>query len=821
MLKLRHYLKPYIASLLLAVVLLFGQAICDLNLPNLMSDIVNVGIQQGGIEDGAPRSVSSQGLTLLKSFMSPEDKKLVEEKYQLVLKSEPDPTGVPYAERYPDAGLKIYLLDPDTSPDDLARLDAIFGTVTWTMMNTFNAVRQMQEDGTLTPLLEGQAKALILEEITRQIEQGAIPTPPGMGTDELAQAVLAQQLETNPLALDASFGDAGGTDVSPAESTEGDPAAAAGLADLASLDMAAVYELQPIINLLPASLIDEARVKALATDEMMRDQSATVLTAALYRELGIDMSDFEISYILRIGALMLLITLASGAATILVGFFSARIGAGVARDVRRDLFAKVSSFSHTEFDRFSTASLITRSTNDISQVQLLLTMGIRFVCYAPVMAVGATLMAVNKSVSMSWIIGVAVLLLIGVMGVTVAVVMPKFKRIQMLIDRLNLVAREALNGLMVIRAFGRSGFERDRFGAANLDVTATNLFIQRVLLLMMPLLMLLMNGLSVVIVWVGAQQVAASTMQVGDMMAYMQYAMQVVMSFMFIAMIFIFAPRASVSAGRIVEVLKTKPVINDPEQPVAMDESKRGRVEFCDVDFRFEGAESDAVSDISLVIEPRSTTALIGSTGSGKSTILNLIARFYDVTNGSVLVGGTDVRDMTRHELRSHIGYVPQKSVLMSGTIAENISYGRPDMTAREVEDVADVAQALGFIQEKDDGFETEVAQGGSNVSGGQRQRISIARALATDPDILLFDDSFSALDFATDAALRRALAKRAQHSTLVIVAQRVSTIMDADTIYVLDEGRIVGRGTHRELLASCPTYQEIASSQLSEEELA
>jgi ATP-binding cassette subfamily B protein len=493
----------------------------------------------------------------------------------------------------------------------------------------------------------------------------------------------------------------------------------------------------------------------------------------------------------------------------------------VARDLRKAIFGKVAGFSHAEFDRFSTASLITRSTNDVTVVQMLLTLGIRMVCYAPIMGIGGVLMALSKSVSMSWIIGVAVVVLIGIVLVLFAVVMPKFKIMQVLVDRLNLVARETLNGLAVIRAFSRADFEQERFEVANNALTRTNLFVGRAMNFLMPVMMLFMNGLTILIIWVGSQQVAASQMQVGDMMAYMQYVMQIIMSFMFIAMLFVFIPRASVSANRINEVLKTEPAIVDPKTPKHRDASQRGVVEFRDVGFRYEGAQENALCDISFVALPGQMTAFIGSTGSGKSTIINLIPRFYDVTQGAVLVDGVDVRELAQAELRGDIGYVPQKSVLMAGSIASNISYGSGEMTREEERKVAEVAQALDFIEEGEEGFDTPIAQGGANISGGQRQRLSIARALAIKPAIYLFDDSFSALDFTTDRALRRALSEYTSESTLIVVAQRVSTIMDADQIIVIDEGRIVGKGTHRELLASCDAYYEIASSQLPENELA
>ncbi|MDR1013486.1 MAG: ABC transporter ATP-binding protein/permease [Coriobacteriales bacterium] len=768
-LKLRRFLKPFLAGLVLAVVLLFVQAVCELNLPNFMSRIVNVGIQQGGVEDATPRALTQGGYDFVTAFMDDGQRTLAEQSYRLVSGDEGDEGGRPYSETWPKAAdEQIYVLDPDVADETLQGLDVAFGDATWTMVGILQRLQEAQEDGTLP--------------------QGALPAM------EDADA--------------SSASDVGAAD----------PAIAP---DLQSLDLAQAYRLQPLLDLLPQSWYDEAREQALGTDQALREQSGTMLVAGLYRELGRDMASLELGYILRIGLVMLLITALSGVAAILVGYLSSRIGAGVARDLRTAVFEKVTGFSHTEFDRFSTASLITRSTNDITVIQTLLTMGIRMICYAPIMGIGGTAMALSKSVSMSWIIGVAVVVLVGIVLVLFAVVMPKFKVMQTLVDRLNLVARETLNGLEVIRAFSRSGFEQGRFEGANLDLTRINLFVNRAMTLLMPVMMLFMNALTILIIWVGSQQVAASQMQVGDMMAYMQYVMQIIMSFMFIAMLFVFIPRASVSANRLNEVLEASPSIVDPPRPRHIDPVQRGRIEFRSVDFCYEGAQHNALNDISFVAEPGQTTALIGPTGSGKSTVINLIERFYDVTAGAVLVGGTDVRELAQAELRASIGYVPQKSVLMAGTIASNMAYGTEGLSSEEQEKVAEVAQALEFVDETEGRFDAPVAQGGSNVSGGQRQRLAIARALAVRPDVYLFDDSFSALDFTTDKALRQALASSTSEATLVIVAQRVSTIMDADRIFVIDEGRIVGSGTHAELLASCDAYREIASSQLSEHELA
>jgi ATP-binding cassette subfamily B protein len=807
MIKLRHFLKPFIAGLLLAIALLFIQALCELSLPNYMSDIVNTGIQQGGVQDSAPRALSQEGSTFIQTFMSDDERTLMEDNYRLAAGNDTDENGRPYADTWAKAAEEnIYVLDPDISEETLAALDAAFGNATWTMVDLLKQVRSAREDGTLEDVIK--------EQITERVQAGE---------DMSAFADL-------PAASD--FDEAAGGD--------------SGSTDLQQLDFSKIYQFQSLLELLPANWFTSARATATSMDASLREQSGTMLAAGFYRELGRDMGEIEMSYILRIGMLMLLITVLSGAASILVGFLSSRIGAGVARDLRGAVFDKVSNFSHAEFDRFSTASLITRSTNDITVMQMLLTMGIRMICYAPIMGIGGVYMALSKSVSMSWIIAVAVLVLIGIAVVLLAIVMPKFKVMQKLIDRLNLVARETLNGLMVVRAFSRSSFETERFEQANRDLTATNLFVNRAMTFLMPVMMIFMNALTVLIIWVGAHQVAESQMQVGDMMAYMQYAMQIVMSFMFIAMMFVFIPRASVSAARINEVLSTESTIVDPREPKHLDLSQRGRVEFRDVSFRYAGAEQNALCDISFVAQPGQTTAFIGSTGSGKSTIVNLILRFYDATSGQVLVDGVDVRELAQTELRAQIGYVPQRSVLMAGTIGSNILYGVADDAAgagvtggavevtgagaaqaegatvppRDMEKIAEVAQALDFIQEMDEGFDSPVAQGGSNVSGGQRQRLSIARALAVEPDIYLFDDSFSALDFTTDTALRRALRSHTDGATLIIIAQRVNTIMDAEQIIVIDDGRMVGKGTHKELLETCEAYREIASSQLSEKDL-
>ncbi|MCA9954795.1 MAG: ABC transporter ATP-binding protein, partial [Anaerolineales bacterium] len=506
---------------------------------------------------------------------------------------------------------------------------------------------------------------------------------------------------------------------------------------------------------------------------------------------------------------------------ITVGYLSAKIAAGTGRDLRSDVFRKVESFSSAEFDKFPTASLITRSTNDITQLQMVTMFMVRLVFYAPIMGIGGTIRAIGKGSSMWWTIAVAVLVLIGVISIVISVAMPRFKIVQKLIDRINLVARENLSGMMVIRAFNMQSFEEKRFDKANVDLTENTLFIARVTSVMMPVMMFILNVLSVVIIWVGAHQVADANMQVGDVMAFLQYAMQIVFSFLMLSMLFIILPRAQVSADRIADVLETEPIITDPKNPEKLNGSFTGKVEFRNVSFRYPGADTDILHDISFVARPGETTAFIGSTGSGKSTVVNLIPRFYDVTEGSILLDNIDIREVTQHDLREKIGYVPQKGILFSGTIESNLRYADEYASVEDLQTAVTIAQASNFVNSKPEGLMTEIAQGGTNVSGGQRQRLSIARALVKKPPIYIFDDTFSALDFKTDAALRRALRQSTQDSTILVVTQRVSTVKNAEQIIVLDQGRVVGKGTHDELMETCETYQEIALSQLSMEELS
>lgn len=537
--------------------------------------------------------------------------------------------------------------------------------------------------------------------------------------------------------------------------------------------------------------------------------------------IDIGVKNGDVLFIIQTGARMLFIALMGGFSAILVSFAAAKVAAGVTRDVRREVFSSVCSFSSEEFDRFSTASLITRTTNDVNQLLHLVLMGLRMMCFAPVMGIGSIVLAVQKSPSMSWILVLAVVVVITVITTVFYAAMPQFRLVQKLVDRLNLVSREHLNGLMVIRAFSTQKFEKKRFEKANGDLTSVNLFVNRIMVVLWPSMSIVMNGIGLLVVWVGAHRVASSGMLVGDMMAFMQYGMHVVFSFMMLSMMFIMVPRAAVSAQRIAEVLDTATTICDPKVPAHADPAMRGIVEFRNVTFRYRGAEEDVLHSVSFTAMPGQTTAFIGATGSGKSTLINLIPRFYDVTGGEIFISGVDVRNLPLIELRDQIGFVPQKGTLMSGTVASNLRYGKADASDVEIREAARVAQASSFVEAMDGGFEGRIAEGGANVSGGQKQRLSIARALVKNPPVYIFDDTFSALDFKTDATLRAELRKFTKDATVLIVAQRINTILNADRIVVLDEGRVAGTGTHRELLKTCGVYREIAESQLTVEELS
>ena len=747
---LAKYLKPFWLSVVFAVLLLFGQAFSDLSLPHYMSDIVNVGIQQGGISESTPKAISAKALSFLKVFMTDEEKEVIDKSYTLRSVNDQGQEHDRYVKEYPLLATQdIYVLNNNIDSDTMSQLDHTFGLATWTFIYTMQS----------------------------------------MSSNENAAA------------------QSGGDDTSSSSSS------------ISDINFEELYQMQPQLEAMPDQVIDDARVQAENTESSMLSQSAAILNGNIYQELGQNKSSIQTTYIVIAGMKMLALSLAGGIASILVCLLASRIAAGVSRNLRRDVFRKVTSFSNNEFDEFTTSSLITRTTNDITQIQLLLVMGIRMICYAPVMAVGGTVMAVGSSPSMSWIIALACGLLFLLVGVIFVIAMPKFKIMQKLIDRLNLVARENLNGMTVIRAFGTEDFEKKRFDKANMDVSKTQLFTNRVMVFLMPAMTFIMNGICLLVVWIGAHQVANGGIQVGDMMAFMQYSMQIIIAFLMLSIVFIIVPRAAVSAARIREVLRKEPSVQDPAQPKHFDDSIDGVVEFRNVSFHYAGAD-EVLSNINFTAKPGQTTAFIGSTGSGKSTLVNLIPRFYDVTSGEVLIDGVNVKDVSQHELHNKIGYVPQKGVLLSGTIASNLRYGDENATMDDLKLAADIAQATDFIMKKPDGFDSPISEGGTNVSGGQKQRLSIARALTKKPEIFIFDDSFSALDFKTDAALRKALKEHTSNATVLIVAQRISTIMNAEQIIVLDEGKIVGKGTHQELLKNCQTYYEIASSQLSKEEL-
>lgn len=748
MLKLLKYLKKSILPILAIVALLVVQAICDLTLPDFTSNIVNVGIQQSGIESAAPSVIRSSELEKIKLFLLPQDAELVDRSYKQL-----DQSSMSEKE-YQDA-LKSY---PKLAEEPLAKLDT-------------------KDKETLNELEAKMARAMLLVSYIS-------------GDSEEAKAIQGQILSQLPPEIAAQ-----------------------------NPDVMQLFASMPQEQL--TQVVEKMNNQLSAMPDSIAEQSAISYVKGEYQAIGIDVNHKQTMYILFAGAKMLGIALLSMASTIVVCFLAARVAAALGQELRSRIFRKVVSFSNTEFDKFSTASLITRSTNDIQQIQMLMVMLLRIVFYAPIIGVGGVIKVIGTDSSMSWIIAVAVVAILTLVLILFSFAMPKFKKMQKLVDRVNLVAREILTGLPVIRAFSTQKHEEERFDVANKNLTRTNLFVNRTMALMMPAMMLVMNGISVLIVWNGSHAVDAGTMQVGNMMAFIQYTMQIIMAFLMISMISVMLPRASVSATRIEEVLKTDLVIHDPVQPQPLDTAKRGYVEFKNVSFRYPNAEGYVLSDISFTAKPGETTAFIGSTGSGKSTLINLIPRFFDATQGEILVDGVDVRNVSQHELRSKIGYVPQKGVLFSGTIESNLKYGNQDIPEEQMKAAAQVAQAASFIEEKPEQYETEIAQGGGNVSGGQKQRLSIARAIAINPEIYIFDDSFSALDFKTDSALRKALKEHTADSTVLIVAQRISTILQAEQIIVLDEGRIVGKGTHKELLKTCDVYRQIALSQLSKEELA
>lgn len=717
MTKLLKFLKPYAGAVTVIICVLIVQAYCDLSLPAYTSDIVNVGIQQSGIDEKVPEEISEEDLGSL-MMLAPSDKQEeIQDAYE-ESKGDYDYNG------------KVFSLK-DSVKDDKEELENLEELLAKPML--------LAAGSTLDSEMAGKLKMNLQQPM--QPEQ----------KDEMLKEIY-KQLDDVP--------------------------------------------------------------------DMMLEQSAPVYIKQLYEKIGIDTDAIETHYILNTGGKMLALAGLCMAASVLVGLLASRVGASVGRGLRRDVFRKVVGFSNGEFDKFSTASLITRSTNDIQQIQLLTVIILRMVLYAPILALGGIYQVFHTNVDMSWIIALAVGIIVMVVVVLFLIVMPKFKIVQNQVDRLNLVSREILTGLPVIRAFSTEKHEEERFDEANKALTKTNLFVNRAMTFMMPLMMLVMNAISILIIWVGGHSINDGAMQVGDMMAFIQYTMQIIMSFLMICMISVMLPRAAVSATRVDEVLTSDTLIHDPKEPDTFEKEGKGEVSFDHVSFRYPGAEEDVLHDITFTAKTGQTTAFIGSTGSGKSTLVNLIPRFYDVTEGKITIDGKDIREVSQHDLRDRLGYVPQKGVLFSGDIASNILYGNPDGSEAEMEEAAQIAQAEEFISHKKKKYHSPIAQGGSNVSGGQKQRLSIARAIAKHPDIYIFDDSFSALDYKTDVTLRQALKQKTKDSTVIIVAQRISTILHAEQIIVLDDGKVAGIGTHKELLKNCEAYYQIAASQLSEKEL-
>ncbi|WP_373213120.1 ABC transporter ATP-binding protein [Ruminococcus sp. 5_1_39BFAA] len=720
MIKLMKYLKKSAGYIILIIGLLFLQAYCDLSLPDYTSKIINVGIQQKGIEDGVPEKIRQSSLESLELFMDEDAKELVSGAYTL------------------DGDQ--YVLKNDISREQRETLNTALSKP---MMMYYGMTAETEES-------QAMLSRMKLPEGTDTME--ALAIMPQAARDMMMQGV-SEKLDSMP--------------------------------------------------------------------ESILTQSAVNVVRAEYEEMGVDVDSLQMKYIMNSGLQMILMAFVIMLASVSVTFLSARVAAALGHDLRNSVYCKVISFSSNEYHKFSTASLITRCTNDVQQVQQVMTMMFRIVLYAPILGIGGVIKVLQTDSSMTWILAVAVALILLVILLLFRIAMPKFTKLQTLIDRLNLVTREILTGIPVIRAFSREKHEEERFEKANTDLTKTNLFVNRCMTFMMPVMMLIMNGVSITIVYFGAHGVDNGTMQVGNMMAFIQYAMQIIMSFLLITAMSIMLPRANVAALRINEILETTGTINDPENPEHPLEAAKGTVEFDHVTFAYPDAGENVLTDISFKAEKGQTVAVIGSTGSGKSTLVNLIPRFYDVTKGSVKVDGVDVRNMSQNELRDKLGYVPQKGVLFSGTIDSNIRYGKTDISEEEVKEAAMVAQSTDFIEAKHQGYHAPIAQGGTNVSGGQKQRLSIARAIAKKPEIFIFDDSFSALDFKTDSSLRKALKQHTKDATTIIVAQRISTILNADQIIVLDDGHMAGIGTHKDLMKNCEVYRQIAMSQLSEEELA
>lgn len=732
--KLFKYMGMYWKSVVAIFAILFVQAYCDLSLPAYTSDIVNVGIQQGGVDETIPDAISVEEMNKVLLFLPEEaEKETVQDAYEKDADSDEKEAYV----------LKKSVLENEEKMEELSKIMGLPMMVTAGFESGSEETKEIEE------------------QIMGQIPQGMLPE-------------------------DATVFD--------------------------------VFAMMPPEQM--AQMVEEIQTQLSDMPDMIVEQAGIGYVKTAYQDLGMDVDEIQLKYMFVTGGKMITLAFLGMIASVLVGFLASRVGAKAGRDLRGRVFRKVVGFSNNELDHFSTASLITRSTNDIQQIQMLMVMLLRMVLYAPILAIGGVYQVFQTNVSMSWIIGLAVVLIALVVFLLFVVAMPKFKIMQKLVDRLNLVTREILTGLPVIRAFSTEKHEEKRFDKANMDLTKTNLFVNRAMTFMMPVMMVIMNGISVLIVWVGANGINDGQMQVGDMMAFIQYTMQIIMGFLMLCMISVMLPRAAVAAERVDEVLSSKTVISDPKQPLLIPQKADGVLKFDHVSFRYPGASEDVLHDISFEAKPGETTAIIGSTGSGKSTLVNLIPRFYDVTEGKITLDGLDIREVAQHDLREKLGYVPQKGVLFSGTIASNIMFGNPDGSDEEMKDAAQIAQATEFIETKRKRYDSSIAQGGSNVSGGQKQRLSIARAIAKHPKLFIFDDSFSALDFKTDVTLRRALKEKTADSTVLIVAQRISTILHAEQILVLDDGQIVGKGTHEELLQNCEVYQQIAASQLSEEEL-
>lgn len=782
-----QYLKSSKVAVLLITLLLIVQAFADLSLPRYTSDLVDVGIQQGGIEHASPDEMSADTFNYICMLAGEDTEQVIRDSYEQNTAGENEASAGENGTRAGENEARNYTLS-EYGKENRAELDSAI------------------------------ALPLVLVHMS----------------DIMGDASSSDASSSGASASDASSGVSGKSNnaayslsSSEAPSSSGDVTALAQSAmQSGSFDWAqlySAYESGAISKAEIQSFIDQARQAYGAIDDSLIQQQAIEAVKAEYEALGMDLGAIQLQYLAWLGAQMLGVAALMMAASISVGFVASRTAAKIARNLRERLFEKVVSFSDAEVQSFSAASLITRGTNDIQQIQMVLVMLLRMVLYAPILAIGGIIMVSQTNLAMSWIIVLAIVVIGIVIALLMALALPKFKIMQKLIDRVNLVSREMLTGMSVIRAFDRQEYEEARFDEASTALYKTQLFTNRVMTFMMPTMMLVMNGVSVLIVWVGGSYIDSGVIQTGDMIAFITYSMVIVMSFLMISMIAIMLPRADVAAQRVNEVLDTENSIHDPEesQVEKLDKNAKGlSVEFDNVTFAYNEGSDPVLKDISFVAEPGKTTAIIGSTGSGKSTIMKLIERFYEVTQGAIRVGGVDVRSMKQHELRRELGYVPQKAFLFSGTIESTIAYANEDMDEDRVRKAADIAQATEFITAKEQGFESEISQGGTNVSGGQRQRLSIARALASDARVLLFDDSFSALDYATDARLRHALATEAAGKTVLVVAQRIATVLNADKILVLEDGELVGSGTHKELLSTCPTYREIAQSQLSEEEL-